>query len=82
MKKFLLLTAAILSLVACGKASDDIRIVFDVNAPVERTAVVAYHYNMVEGSLSIWKRGMRRTSLLTGMTSRGLSGLRETRHLL
>ncbi len=48
MKKFLLLTAAILSLVACGKASDDIRIIFDVNAPVERTAVVAYHYNMVE----------------------------------
>lgn len=50
MKKFLLMFA-MLSLIACGKTSEDIEIIFDVNAPVSSTVVVAYHYNMVEVQL-------------------------------
>lgn len=42
---------ATLSLIACGKASEDIEIIFDVNAPVNTTVVVAYHYNIVEVQL-------------------------------
>ncbi len=47
MKKFLTVLA-MLSLVACGKSSEDIEITFDVHNPVAGTVVLAYHYNMVE----------------------------------